>query len=269
MTAGSGDRPKKIVHTATEIVRIRDAARLAADVLFEIGQLLQPGMTTLFLDELAGDLIRRKGAKSAFFQYRGFPGQLCISLNDEVVHGIGRPERVIRPGDLVSLDVGVRIDGGIGDTAATFSAGMPAAGEAKRLLEATRESLNCGIAQARAGRDVSEIGRAVEKSIKAAGFSVVRDFVGHGCGCSLHEPPEVPNFSQPARGPVLEPGMVLAIEPMVNAGAYRVTVDREDGWTVRTADGSLSAHFEHMVLITQAEPEILTCPRIPSEWKGL
>lgn len=265
MMAARGEREKKIVHTAAEIAGIREAARLAGEVLAEVGRLLQPGMTTLFVDEMAGDLIRRKGAESAFYRYRGFPGQLCISVNDEVVHGIGRAERMIRPGDLVSLDIGVRLNGCIGDTAATFSVGAAPTGGVRRLLEATQESLVRGIAQARAGRDVCEIGRAVEKFIRAAGFSVVRDFVGHGCGCSLHEPPEVPNFSLPARGPVLEPGMILAIEPMVNAGAHRVTVDREDGWTVRTADGSLSAHFEHMVLVTQAEPEILTCPRIPSE----
>jgi methionyl aminopeptidase len=169
-------------------------------------------------------------------------------------------DRVIQPGDLVSVDIGVRLAGGIGDTAFTVSVGPPRWRQALDLLRAAEESLTAGIAAAGAGHFVNDIGTAVERVVRRAGFSVVRDFVGHGCGTELHEPPEVPNFSQSSRGERLRPGMVLAIEPMVNTGASEVTVD-SDGWTVRTADGGLSAHVEHMVLVTTGEPEVLTWPR--------
>jgi len=252
---------RSVVHTVAEISAIRAAARATAWVRDELALRVQAGMTTLEVDRLAGELIRRTGGKSAFLGYRGFPGQICISVNDEVVHGIGRPDRVLHVGDLVSLDVGVKLGIGIGDTATTVCVGGAPGPVQERLLRATRESLDAGMAAARSGNDVSEIGRAVQAVVEAAGFSVVRDFVGHGCGLELHEPPEVPNFATKPKGPVLRPGMVLAIEPMVNAGTARVEVDRHDGWTVRTADGGLSAHFEHLVLITEQEVEILTCPK--------
>jgi len=254
-----------VVHPPATIAGIRDAARATARVLQELSRQVQPGVTTLMLDQLAGQLIRSQGGESAFLGYHGYPGQVCISVNEEVVHGIGRADRVLAPGDLVGLDVGVRLKGCIGDSAATICAGGRPAPVATRLLNTTREALDAAIAAAQCGADVSEIGKAVEMVVKTAGFSVVRDFVGHGCGRDLHEPPEVPNFTTAARGVILQPGMVLAIEPMVNAGGWRVTVDRGDGWTVRTADGSLSAHFEHMVLITEGEAEVLTCPKTPSE----
>lgn len=263
MTARS-QKGRFVVHTAAEVAAIREAARATAWVRDGLCRLAQPGVTTLDLDRAAGELIRQTGGKSAFLNYPGhggpFPGQVCISVNDEVVHGFGRADRVLRAGDLVSLDVGVKLGIGIGDTAVTVCVGRAPDPLQERLLRATRESLEAGIAAARTGRDVCEIGRAVQKVVEAAGFGVVRDFVGHGCGTALHEPPEVPNFSTPARGPLLRPGMVLAIEPMVNAGTERVTVDA-DNWTVRTADGALSAHFEHLVLITEQEAEILTCPK--------
>ena len=253
-----------VIHTPAEVVAIRAAARATAWVRDELGGAVRPGMTTLELDRLAGELIRQTGGKSAFLGYRGFPGQVCISVNDEVVHGIGRADRVLLPGDLVSLDVGVRLGIGIGDTATTICVGGAPGTVQERLLRVTRDGLAAGIAAARAGNDVCEIGCAVQRVVEAAGFGVVRDFVGHGCGLQLHEPPEVPNFATKPKGPVLRPGMVLAIEPMVNAGTERVTVDGYDHWTVRTEDGSLSAHFEHLVLVTEQEAEILTCPKTPA-----
>lgn len=266
MTAAA-KRGKRIVYAAAEIAGIREAARVTAVARQEIARLVQPGVTTLWLDQRADEIIRRYGGESAFRGYRGYPGQICISVNDEVVHGIGRADRVIQFGDLVSLDVGIRVNGFVGDTALTVCAGGEPTGLAQRLIDTVRQSLDDGMAAARAGRDVCEIGRAVERRVHAAGFSVVRDFVGHGVGRAVHEPPEVPNFALPPRGPLLEPGMVLAVEPMINAGSHRVKVDA-DGWTVRSADGSLSAHWEHMILITDGEPEILTCPRTPSESKA-
>jgi len=257
---GATRRRDFVVHSANEIDGIRRACRATAQVRDQLRDAVRPGMTTLMLDQLAGRLIAATGGSSAFNGYRGFPGQICISVNDQVVHGIGRPDRVLTPGDVVSLDVGIRLDGFVGDTAATVCATDHHGSGVKELLEATRASLLAGIAVARSDNYVNQIGKAVEKAVTAAGFSVVRDFVGHGCGCELHEPPEIPNFATGRRGPRLRPGMVLAIEPMVNAGTGDVKVG-EDGWTVSTADGELSAHFEHMVLITNGEAEILTCPK--------
>lgn len=262
MMGARRSRGRVVIHSGAEIAAIREAARAAAGVRDELVRMIQPGMSTLDVDRMAGMLIRNHGGDSAFFGYRGFPGQICISLNDEVVHGIGRADRIIRAGDLVSVDIGVRLAGGIGDTATTVVVGASGGdGLAEKLIAVTAESLVAGIAAACGGRDLSDIGAAVEGRVKKAGFTVVRDFVGHGCGTELHEPPEVPNFAMPARGLLLQPGMVLAIEPMVNAGSCRVTVDPVDGWTVRTADGSLSAHVEHMVLITEGKAEVLTCPK--------
>jgi methionyl aminopeptidase len=252
-------RAAYVVHNTQAIHGIREAAQATARVLRRLSTSVMPGMTTLQIDELASALIHDQGGTSAFHNYHGFPGQVCISLNDEVVHGIGSPERVVAPGDLVSLDVGVRLNGFLGDSAVTFVAGGEAHAdpEARRLIQITEAGLEAGIAAARGGAHVGDIGRAVEAVVSRAGFAVVRDFVGHGCGRDLHEPPEVPNFAGPARGVRLRPGMVLAIEPMVNAGKAGVMVE-SDGWTVRTADGTLSAHVEHMVLITDDEPEVLT-----------
>ena len=249
-----------VIHTKREIAGIREACAATAHVRDELCKAVRPGISTRRIDALAKELIAQVGGSSAFLGYRGFPGQVCISLNDEVVHGIGRHDRVIQCGDLVSLDVGVKLNGFIGDTARTVAVPPPSVPIAVKLMRATQKSLEAGIAAAQAGNNVNDISQAVEQVVISAGFSAVRDFVGHGCGCALHEAPEVPNFAQRNRGPKLRAGMVLAIEPMVNVGAYQVRVD-EDGWTVRTTDHSLSAHFEHMVLITNGKPEILTWPK--------
>ena len=258
-------REQTVVHTQKEIRGIRVACAKAAEALDALCGLVRPGVTTLELDRRAEEIIRATGGRSAFLGYHGYPGQVCISVNEEVVHGIGRAECVIQPGDLVSLDVGVNYDGYIGDNARTVCAGGVCDPQGERLLSVTSEALTAGIAQVRAGRYVNDISRAVEAVVIAAGFAVVRDFVGHGCGCELHEPPQIPNFAQRSRGARLQAGMVLAIEPMVNAGTHRVKQDREDGWTVRSADGSLSAHFEHTVLVTRNKPEILTWPKTALE----
>ncbi|HEY8416296.1 MAG TPA: type I methionyl aminopeptidase [Thermaerobacter sp.] len=244
------------IKSSREIEHMRRAGQIVAGVLRELAGALRPGVTTADLDRLAERLIREAGAEPAFKGYQGYPATICASINDEVVHGIPSPGRVVRDGDIVSIDVGARYQGYHGDSAATFAVGhVPA--EVRRLLEVTRESLYAAIAEARPGRRLGDVGHAVQRVVEAAGFSVVRDYAGHGIGRAMHEDPQVPNYGTPGTGLRLRPGMVLAIEPMVNAGGYEVRVD-PDGWTVRTADGSLSAHFEHTVLITEGEPEILT-----------
>ncbi len=249
-----------VIHTKEEIPKIRHAAQLTAGVRDQIKLLARPGMSTYELDQIAGTLIADTGGTSAFLGYHGIPGNVCISVNDEVVHGIGRPDRILCETDIVSIDVGVNYDGGIGDTAVTFTFGNEIPKDVKRLLEHTEKSLYAGIAKAKAGNHIRDISRAVEKAAKAARLGVVREYVGHGCGTKLHEPPEVPNFVCNQKGPILRPGMILAIEPMLNLGTYKVFTEA-DRWTVRTVDESLSAHFEHMVLITENEPEILTWPK--------
>jgi len=247
-----------LIKSQAEIDGIREASRIAHGVLEYLGGLVRPGLTTGDLDRLAGEEIRRRGARSAFLGYRDFPRQTCISVNEEVVHGMGGPRR-LQFGDIVSLDVGVLYRGFVGDTAATFPVGGcdPAA---QRLMEVTREALRLGIAAARGGGVVADISRAVQTCVEAAGYTVVREFVGHGVGRSVHEDPQIPNFVEGrGKSPRLHAGMTIAIEPMVNAGRPEVRV-LNDGWTVVTADGKLSAHFEHTVLVTAGEPEILTCP---------
>ncbi len=254
----SGNR---IIHTPEEISRIRRAAAITAGVRDEIARLTHPGMSTFDIDQLAGQLINATGGRSAFKNYHGFPGNICISVNDVVIHGIGSPDVIVTENDIISIDVGVTVDGAMGDTALTFGF-KEFSGEVKRLLDGTQQSLMEGIAAARCGAFVRDISAAVEKCARRHKFGIVRDFVGHGCGIKLHEPPEVPNYTGWGKGPKLEPGMILCIEPMMNLGTDSVKVDRKDGWTVRTADGKLSAHFEHMILITDNEPEILTWPKM-------
>ncbi len=249
-----------VIHTGEEISRIRYAAQLSAGVREQIRELARPGMSSYELDRIAGTLIADTGGTSAFLGYNGFPGNVCISINDEVVHGIGRPDRILSETDIVSVDVGIAYDGGIGDTAVTFTFCADIQEDVGRLLENTRKALMAGIAKAKAGNQVRDISAAVEKVAKAARLGVVREYVGHGCGTKLHEPPEVPNFVCKQEGPRLRPGMVLAIEPMLNLGSYKVFTET-DRWTVKTVDGTLSAHFEHMVLITENESEILTWPK--------
>ncbi len=246
-----------VAHTPEEIVRIRRAAQAAATVREELPKMVMPGMTTKMIDDLAARLIADTGGKSAFLGYRGYPAQICVSVNDVVVHGIASPNQVVQPGDVISLDIGVELDGCVGDNATTFVLGGVSTPKIDNLLESTQKALMNGLKQAVAGNYIRDISAAVEKVAKAANLGVVREYVGHGCGTQMHEPPEIPNFVSVYRGPRLVPGMVLAVEPMFNLGSHRVFCE-PDMWTVRTSDGSLSAHFEHMVLVTDNEPEILT-----------
>ncbi len=252
-----------VIYSKPEITGIRAAARAAAEVLARTCEAVRPGLSTKDIDDLAGSFIKDTGGKSASLGYHGFPGQICISLNDEVVHGIGNPQRIITEGDVVSLDVCIRYGGYVGDNARTVIAGGNTANpRAQKLLAVTEQSLQAGIAAACPGNCINDISSAVEQVATAAGFGVVRDMVGHGCGKNMHEPPEVPNYRQPGKSPALHPGMVICIEPMINTGTWRVVVDNFDHWTVRSADHSLSAHFEHQVLITDNQAEILTCLKI-------
>lgn len=248
-------RTKIPIKSADDIRRMRTACETASSILQQLAREVAPGRTTGEIDQLAGELMRAAECKSAFLGYRGFPGQICISINEEVVHGIGGPRR-IQLGDIVKIDVGVVKNGWIGDNATTVPAGN-IADETKRLLAATEESLYQAIERARAGLRLAELCAAVEDYVKPLGFSVVREFVGHGVGRNLHEEPQIPNYRPPGKTPILEPGMVLAIEPMVNSGTATVRI-LDDGWTVITQDRLPSAHFEHTVLVTQGDPEILT-----------
>ena len=251
-------RKSYIIHTPEEIARIRVAAAAAAQAREKIASMAEPGMTTRELDMLAGAVIRDLGGTPTFLGYGGFPANICISLNDEVIHGIASDNRVIQKGDVLSIDVGVTLNGAIGDTAKTIVVGEEtASADIKRLIDGTRLSLEAGIQAAKCGNCIQDISKAVEKVGLAHKLGIVREYVGHGCGIRLHEPPEVPNFSTRSRGEKLLPGMVLCIEPMMNLGTHRVFVER-DNWTVRTADGKKSAHFEHMVLITEGQTEVLT-----------
>lgn len=234
---------------------MRRAGRITAAARALAGKMVAPGITTLEIDKAVHDFIISQGAVPSFLGYSGYPASVCISINDEVIHGIPGGRR-IEDGDVVSIDVGATKDGYVGDCAATFIAGH-ASEEAKKLVSVTRQSFFEGIKFARPGCRVSDIGAAVQRYVEDNGFSVVRDFVGHGVGREMHEEPEVPNYGTPGHGPRLVRGMALAIEPMVNAGDWPVKV-LKDGWTVVTKDGSLSAHYENTVLITDSGPEILT-----------
>lgn len=249
-----------IIHTPEEISRIRVATRVTADVRDELLSLIQAGMSTREVDALAGVLIAKTGGTSSFLGYGGFPGNVCISVNDVVVHGIGNDKTIIKDGDIVSIDIGVTIDGATGDTARTIPIGKVTP-QVENLLKLTEESLMAGISQAVKGNHIGDISAAVEAVANRGKLGVVRDYVGHGSGIKLHEPPEIPNFRSRYKGPELRPGMVLAIEPMFNLGTWKVRTER-DGWTVRTCDGKYSAHFEHMVLIKEDETEILTWPKM-------
>ncbi len=244
-----------VIKNAAALEKMRRAGRTAALVRDQLVKNICPGVTTRMLDRLAGQLIERAGAKSAFYGYRGYPGTVCISVNEEVVHGIPG-ERRIRIGDIVGLDVGVVVDGYNGDTATTVMVGV-ADPDVIRLVAVAQEALAAGIARACCGNRLSDVSHAVEQTAVAAGFAVVRDFVGHGIGRDMHEEPQIPNFGAPGRGPRLREGMTLAIEPMVNMGGADVEV-LEDGWTVVTRDRRFSAHFEHTVAVGKGRAEILT-----------
>lgn len=238
-----------------EIEKMRIACRCASDVLDRVTGLVRPGISTGEVDQAAADFMAELGCKSAFLGYRGFPGNICISVNEEVVHGIGGPRR-IQYGDIVKLDIGVIKDGWVGDTATTVPVGIIDE-KVQRLLRITEDTLDLAITHAHNGRRLGDLCAAIEDDVVANGYSVVREFVGHGVGRKLHEEPQVPNYGRRGSGPKLKPGMTLAIEPMVNMGTSGVRV-LDDKWTVVTLDSKPSAHFEHTVLITKGEPEILT-----------
>jgi len=244
------------IKSPKELTLLRAAGLAASEVLAFVAARVAPGVSTAELDELAASEISRRKGKPAFLGYRGYPASLCVSINDEVVHGIPRKDRFVREGDIVGLDFGCVLKGYYGDCAVTVPAGR-ISDKARRLMDVTRESLGKAIEQMRQDRRLGDVSSAVQSHVEAAGFSVVREFVGHGIGRALHEDPAVPNFGQPGTGPRLRPGMVLALEPMVNEGVSDVKV-LGDQWTAVTCDGALSAHFEHMVAVTEDGPEILT-----------
>lgn len=244
-----------ILKTAEELERMRRAGRLAAEALREVAAAVRPGVTGSALDRVAETFIRDHGGVPSFKGYRGFPASVCISVNDEVVHGIPDGRRLAE-GAIVSIDLGAAVDGFHGDTAVTLPVGEIGR-PLRRLLAVARESLYRGIDAVRPGGSLGDIGAAVQRHAEGAGFSVVRDFAGHGIGRHLHEEPQVPNFGEPRTGPPLRPGMTLALEPMVNLGGFEVVMD-PDGWTVRTRDGKPSAHFEHTVAATDRGAEVLT-----------
>jgi methionyl aminopeptidase len=250
-----------ICRSAAELERMRDAGRLVGEVLTELTARVKPGVTTAELDELAEARIRRAGATPAFKGYHGYPATICASINEEVIHGIPSGRRVLNEGDVISIDVGASLDGYFGDSAVTLAVGKVSE-SAATLLRVTEESLFKAIERVRPGGRISDIGHAVQAHVEAYGFSVVREFVGHGIGQRMHEEPQVPNYGEPGRGPRLAEGMVLAIEPMVNAGKPAVKV-LGDGWTAVTRDRSLSAHFEHTVAVTANGPWILTAREVP------
>jgi methionyl aminopeptidase len=242
--------------SAREVGLMRQAGHVLAGVIAHLRTIVRSGMSTLEVDEDVEAFIRARGARPAFKGYRGFPATVCISLNDEVVHGIPSAHRRIKEGDIVGLDLGCIVDGYYADCAFTLAIGeIPAA--VQRLLDVTRESLDRAIDVCRPGHRLSDISHAVQSHVELHGLSVVRAFVGHGIGRALHEDPQVPNFGEPGRGPVLRAGMVLAIEPMVTMGSHEVRI-LDDGWTAVTKDGSLAAHFEHTIALTEGEPEVLT-----------
>jgi methionyl aminopeptidase len=254
-----------VCKSAAEIERMRAANELVANVLAELSSMVVPGVTTADLDAAAERLVRAAGAEPAFKGYRGYPCTLCASVNEQVVHGIPSARALVE-GDIISLDMGVKLNGFYGDSAVTVPVGR-VSDEAATLLRVTRESLEKGIEQVRLGGRISDIGHAIQEHVEAHGFTVVREFVGHGIGAALHEDPQIANYGEPGRGPRLAEGMVLAIEPMVNVGRPAVKV-LPDGWTAVTKDGSLSAHFEHTVAVTKSGPLVLTQRTVSAQVSG-
>jgi len=246
-----------VLKSEAEVAVMREAGQIVGRVLRELGEAVQPGASTWDLDQLAERRLREAGGVPTFKGYRGFPASICASVNEQVVHGIPRKDIVLQDGDILSIDIGVTYRGYVGDTAATFPVGT-VDDESRQLMDVTRQSLEEAIQAAVVGNRLSDIGHAVQRYVEAQGFSVVRDFVGHGIGTQMHEEPQVPNFGDPGKGPRLKPGMCLAIEPMVNAGTYDVRV-LDDHWTVVTRDGRRSAHFEHTIaILPEGPPMVLT-----------
>ncbi|MEA3344778.1 MAG: type I methionyl aminopeptidase [Chloroflexota bacterium] len=245
-----------ILKSPSALARMRDAGRIVAQILGRFREIVQSGVTTAQLDEEARAIIAREGARPSFKGYRGFPGAICASINEEIVHGIPSPHRTLAEGDIISLDVGVIYRGYQGDAAITLPVGEVSP-EVERLLAVTEEALRRGIAQSRQGNWVGDISTAIQSWVESQGYNVVREYTGHGIGRSMHEAPQIPNFGRPHTGAPLRPGMTFALEPMVIAGGWG-TRTLDDGWTVVSADGALSAHFEHTVAVTDDQPEIFT-----------
>lgn len=243
-----------------EIDLMRRSGKITAAARALAGEMVKPGVTTQEINDAVERFIRKQGAVPSFLHYNGYPASACISVNDEIIHGIPSPKRVLQEGDIVSVDVGAYIGGFHGDCAATFPCGRISP-EARHLIDVTRQSFFEGIRFAREGQRLQDISAAVQSYVEQNGFSVVREYVGHGVGARMHESPEIPNFGRPGHGPRLLRGMTLAVEPMVNAGSAAIT-QLSDGWTVKTADGKWAAHYENTILITDGEPEILTAPAI-------
>lgn len=248
-------KQKIVIKTPEELEKMRVACRKTGRVLKKLADAVEPGITTGDLDAMMRRLTAEEGGKATFLNYNGFPGAVCISINDEVIHGIPG-KRVVLPGDVVSLDAGVWYDGFTGDSAVTVMVGVTDS-DVIRLVENTRRALAAGIAAVRPGAHLSDVSHAVQRAAEEAGLSVVREFVGHGVGRHLHEEPQIPNYGEPGHGPLLKPGMTLAIEPMLNLGRKEVSV-LDDGWTVVTRDGRPSAHFEHTVAVLEGGAEVLT-----------
>lgn len=247
-----------VLKTSRELAAMREAGRISANALKLAGEAVEPGVSTWEVDRIARHYIESVGATPSFLGYGGFPASACISVNNVVIHGIPSKDTILKHGDIVSIDIGAFYEGFTGDNAYTFACG-DVSPEAQRLMDTTRESLMEGIKAAKPGNRIGDIGHAVQTYVEARGYSVVRDFVGHGVGAKLHEDPSVPNYGMPGRGVRLLPGMTIAIEPMVNAGVHTVKT-LSDGWTTVTTDGKLAAHFEHSIAITPDGPVILTLP---------
>ncbi len=245
-----------VLKTLAEIKCMQEAGRIAAGALKAAGEAVEPGVSTATVNKMAEEYIRKHGATPTFKGYNGFPAAACISINDEIIHGIPSKSRIIKAGDIVSIDTGATFKGYVGDNAATFAAGEVSP-EAQRLCDVTRESLYEGIKMAVAGNRIGDIGSTIQRYCEERGFSVVREYTGHGVGRVMHEDPSVPNYGTPGRGVRLLPGMTIAIEPMINQGVAAIK-QLPDGWTVKTKDGKLSAHFENTIAITSGEPLILT-----------
>jgi methionyl aminopeptidase len=245
-----------VIKTVKEVEKMRRAGAIVREVLHAVRDAVKPGVSTLDLENLAAKMIEDAGAKPAFKGYHGFPCVLCTSLNEQVVHGIPSPKTVLREGDILSVDCGVVIDGFYGDSAITIPVGKVSP-ETQRLLNVTESSLAEAIKVVKPGAMLGDVGAAVQEMVEAEGFSVVKEFVGHGIGTRMHEDPQIPNFGEPGRGPELQVGMTLAIEPMINLGGAGIFV-HEDQWSISTNDGSLSAHFEHTIAVTEEGPRILT-----------
>jgi len=249
-----------IYKSPQEVDNMRTAGRIVAGTIDRVLVAVRPGISTADLDRAAEEEINRQAAIPSFKGYKGFPGSICASLNDEVVHGIPSPKRILKAGDVLSLDFGAIWEGYHADSAVTVFVGEPPSAEAEKLVRVTEEALEAAISQVRPGGRLSDVSHAVEQVVEGAGFSVVREYVGHGIGRSLHEDPQIPNYGPPGRGPELRPGLVLAVEPMVTMGDWPTRVLADD-WTVVTADGSLAAHFEHTIAVTDDGHEVLTIRR--------